>query len=1305
MNRNELPLSVVESAPTEPLRNRDGVAAVFSNQHWLGADDTTVLLSHRTIVERLFYWGAVCPDKTAYTFLKDKGQLADELKFSGLCHLVSARAADLDARGLSGQRVLLVLASGLDYLVAFLACLAAGVVAVPMYPPSTKRDWDKLGAVAKNCTPAAVILDRKVVERDRSAFDGIFPGQTAALIYVDELPRTHALERRDDARPESSASYRKIDPRSIAFLQYTSGSTGNPKGVMVSHDNIVHNARQQAAGMGSNFRSVFVSWLPFYHDMGLIGIILQALSVGAHAVLMSPFSFLRSPGCWLRAISQYAGTISGAPNFAFDLCVEKITDAEITELDLSSWHTAFNGSEPVKTSTLERFAGRFSPAGFRSAAQFPCYGLAEATLYVSGGHARPEMLALSLDRTLLGANKIAPAADGAPSDSVVQIVNVQRFPSDLTTLIVEPETWKARPQGMVGEIWLKGKSITLGYWERPIETAETFRAYIADTGEGPFLRTGDLGFLKNGELFITGRIKELIIINGANYYPQDIEETVQSLGHPFRIHSGAAFALPDNGIAIVQGLNRTKLTADELQLEIDRIRRAVWESHGITPAFVGFVPPSDIAKTSSGKIQREHIRSKLIAGELSLIASWSATAVGPPTAPTHPAPLPATSALTVPAHCATVPTSPEARALITWIRDYFPRRVNSQLIDERRSIPPNIVLDMGNRGLLGMLAPRSAGGLEFSTSDFLRVLEALGAKDLTIALFVGLNNALGIRPIMAHGSAEVKARYLANLASGRELAAFALTEPGAGSNPGAISATAQHMPDGTYRVSGTKCWSGSAAWAGVMNVFARTVDAQGHVTGVTGFAIPQDSPGVQQGPEALTMGMRGMIQNTVILDGVVAQAHQVLGVPDHGMAVAQDTMCYGRLAIAAVCLGATKGCYQLMLRYAGRREISTGPLLANPHTRAMLTDTMHAIEVLGRLIEQVAGQKDGGIDVSPEILASCKCLATEWLWLTVDRTMQMAGGRGYIESNLIPQIFRDARIFRIFEGPTEALHHFLGTSAVRTPEVLRAYLLQRLDQATLSRYFDEVLEHPHIAQPHADGNGAAMHWRYLALGAYLSELVFFAAGRGAEASSLNWLEHRLSHARGLLDAAPQRLAGLATAEKLATFGRTIDDQIGIDLRSAPQPDTTCDPWLASHAPLAAEHSTSEPASIREIFPTPAVVAAAPASWRGPASDRLADITGFITEWITERCGLKLEAAGLDMEFSMLGLGSIDSSNLAQCLSDRFALDLDPTVLWNYPNTRELAAFIHRRFPQRSPGAGVADNPSRNTLNRSVGASL
>lgn len=1214
------------------------------------------LHTHRTLIDRLRHWCERKPDAPAYTFLKERARFDRRLSFSALYETVAARAADLLARDLTGQRVMIALPSGLDYIVNFLACFAAGAIAVPMYPPATRRDWDKIFAVAQNCRPSAAVASSQDVEALMSALGGATGMHPLSFILVDE----HPLPPLPAPLSRPAAAFPAIEPDQLAFLQYTSGSTGQPKGVMVSHRNILHNAAQHAHAMGSHEDSVHVSWLPLYHDMGLIGIVLQALSLGSHAVLMSPYTFIRNPLNWLRAITEYAGTTSGGPNFAFDLCVDKIDEAEIDTLDLSHWRTAFNGSEQIKASTLERFTKRFARANFRAEAFFPCYGLAEATLYVSGASLQRERAALTVDRAALAAGQALRADRTGNGDAFVDIINVYQPPADLTAAIVDPNTWKTRPAGTIGEIWLKGANIAGGYWERPVETAETFRAYLADTGEGPFLRTGDLGFIANADLHITGRIKEMIIANGANHYPQDIEATIETLGEPLRTHCGAAFALPDERLAIVQGLDRSKLSAEELDATIERIRRVVWDVHGIAPAFVGLVQPGDIAKTSSGKIQRALIARRHATGELSLLASWVSDEQPAPSA----SPAPSLRAPDV------LPPSAETLAAIEWIKGYFPRRVNSQLIDERRTIAPYVVLDLGNRGLLGMLAPRAAGGLGFTTADFLRVLETLGAKDMTIALFVGLNNALGIRPIANHGSSEAQAKHLAPLAAGRELAAFALTEPGAGSNPGALLATARRMPDSSYRLNGTKYWSGSAAWAGVINVFAKTLDAQGTVTGVTGFAIPQDSPGLRQGPEALTMGMRGMVQNVVILEDVAAFGHQVLGSADHGMSIAQDTLCYGRLAISAVCLGAAKRCYRTMVRYASRREISTGSLLANPHTRAVLNDARHAITALEHLVADTSARVDAAMPVPAEWLAVCKCLSTEWLWTIVDQTMQMMGGRGYIESNEIAQVFRDARVFRIFEGPTEALHHFLGSSVARTPLVLRAYLSTLIGGDALQKHFDEAFSN---MRDDASGSDAdAAHWRYSAAGRHVCELAFHAIGQACPTLARGWLDERLDASRRTFEKALRQPA-IGSADVLSAFAQSIDAQLGADECQTPHPEFKRDPWLAPQAPNArakTHEAPSEPALPAVPPPAAQTPRAAPGT-----TGKFDEIAGFITQWIARHCGIRHEAVGFDVEFALLGLGSIDSSALAEVLSERFSVDIDPTVLWNYPNTRELATFI------------------------------
>jgi alkylation response protein AidB-like acyl-CoA dehydrogenase/acyl carrier protein len=692
---------------------------------------------------------------------------------------------------------------------------------------------------------------------------------------------------------------------------------------------------------------------------------------------------------------------------------------------------------------------------------------------------------------------------------------------------------------------------------------------------------------------------------------------------------------------------------------VAQIRRAVLQVHGVAPSYIALVTPGTIPMTSSGKIQRAALRRRLLDDRLEVLHAWDRTRPGEPP---EAAPAPATA-----------PPRAVVEQTLAWIRTYCATRLNSYLMDERRTIPPYVVLDLGNQGLLGMQVPEAHGGLGFSTRELLQVMELLGSKDLTLALFVGLNNVLGVRPVLRFGTEQLKARYLPSLARGRELAAFALTEPAAGSHPQAIETTARAAGE-SHRVTGTKSWSGSAAWSGLINVFAKTVDADGRSTGISAFAVPQISPGVRQGPEALTMGMRGMIQNTVHFEDVVVEPWQVLGELGHGMTVAQDALCYGRLGIAAACLGATKLCVQLMLQYAGRRRVSTGGLLHNPHTRAVLTEATHQIGGIEALIDGVAARIDAGQEVAPEVLAVCKSVSTEVLWTTVDRTMQLAGGRGYIEANFIPQLFRDARIFRIFEGPTETLHHFAGASALRGRPAIRAFLREALDEDTVGVHYDAAVQQLVAAQPAAMRDTSLEDWQCLALGTYLDSLVLYAAacGRGVAPATRQWLLARLEDARSRLGDATRTFAALDGIDALRAFGDSIDRTLGRRTQHAVMPETALDALLAddpagaSAAPAPALTPTPAPSK-----PTPSI-----------------DIEGFLRHWIARRCAQPVASIGADVEFAMLGMGSVDSIDLSAALSEAYAVTLDPTVLWSYPNIKELAGFVRGKLT-RPPGAAAA----------------
>jgi acyl-CoA synthetase (AMP-forming)/AMP-acid ligase II len=357
--------------------------------------------------------------------------------------------------------------------------------------------------------------------------------------------------------------------------------------------------------------------------MGLIGGVLQPLYGGFPVTLMSPVDFLQQPIRWLQAISRYQATTSGGPNFAYDLCLRKITPAQLETLDLSSWEVAFTGAEPVRAETLEEFAATFAPCGFRKEAFYSCYGMAETTLIVSGGLKTNPPVIRRIDRAALEQNRVVASTNNLESRT---IVGCGRTWLNQHLLIVNPETCIRTSGEEIGEIWVSGASIAQGYWNRPQETKQIFDAYLADTREGPFLRTGDLGFVQDGELFITGRLKEIIIIRGQNHYPHDIELTVEKSNPALRPNSGAAFAVDFNGterLVVVHEVERSFLRKLDVKQVIDNIREAVAAQHGIEIYATVLVKTSSIPKTSSGKIRRRACRAAFLTGSLDVVEDWS----------------------------------------------------------------------------------------------------------------------------------------------------------------------------------------------------------------------------------------------------------------------------------------------------------------------------------------------------------------------------------------------------------------------------------------------------------------------------------------------------------------------------------------------------------------------------------------------------------------------------------------------------------------------------------------------------------
>ncbi len=567
-----------------------------------------------TLLTLLQERAALASQGQAYRFLSDGETASECMTYAELNEKARAIAAWLQSHGAAGERALLLYPPGLDYIAAFFGCLYAGVIAVPAYPPQRKRGLPRVQSIALDSQAAFLLTTtavQKTIQRLAESED-----DTCANLKRLRWLTTDSLA----AGMEHGWREPNIHADTLAFLQYTSGSTGLPKGVMVSHGNLLHNEQMIQHAFGHTQDALIVGWLPLYHDMGLIGNVLQPLYLGVPCVLMSPIHFLQKPIRWLSAISRFRATTSGGPNFAYDLCTRQITVAQRASLDLSSWTVAFNGAEPIRPGTLERFADSFASCGFNRRAFYPCYGLAEATLLVTGGNTDAEPVTCPADASVPNSSPADASSTSSEQTRTLVGCGISRFPQEVR--IIEPASRTHCADRQVGEIWVMGQSVAQGYWQRQDETDETFHAYTADTNEGPFLRTGDLGFLAEAELFLTGRLKDLIIIRGRNHYPHDIEQTVEESHASLKIGGGAVFSVPgedEEQLVVVQEVDARAKNLDVAAV-VETVRQCVAEQHEIQVSTVVLIKAGTLSKTSSGKVQRRLCRDKFLTRALSVIA-------------------------------------------------------------------------------------------------------------------------------------------------------------------------------------------------------------------------------------------------------------------------------------------------------------------------------------------------------------------------------------------------------------------------------------------------------------------------------------------------------------------------------------------------------------------------------------------------------------------------------------------------------------------------------------------------------------
>ncbi len=583
-----------------------------------------------TLVEILRWRAEREPDRPALVFLPDAGGPEPRHSYGSLDARARVIAAVLRERLRPGDRAVLLYPPGLEFVEAFFACLYAGIIAVPAYPPRNKGHLPRLRALLTDCGARLALTHSKTVEPIRLQTSGQPEWAGIELLATDAIPASAAGP--DLALPS---------PDALAFLQYTSGSTGSPKGVMVTQRNITYGAHYITGQSDFGSDGVSVCWLPSFHDMGLIDGVLTPLYAGARAVLLSPVAFVQRPACWLQAITRFRGTHGGSPNFGYDLCVQKISPEVKATLDLSSWNCAYNGSEPLRAATLRAFAEAFAPCGLDPRAIYPTYGLAEATLMVTGCRLDRRPVTRWVERAALEQGRFVPAAPGAPPDSVFELVSSGRPILETRLAIADAAAGRRAAPGAIGEVWIAGPTDCAGYWQRPAETAATFRARLEGEPD-EWMRTGDLGYLDAaGELFICGRAKDLIIIRGRNYYPQDIEETAGRADPALRPASAAAFSIEEDGeerLVVAQEIERTALKTVDAAKVGAAIARAIAEEHGVSAQAVVLLKPASLPKTSSGKMQRGTARAQFLAGTLETVGAWRLAAAA---APEAPAPAPA----------------------------------------------------------------------------------------------------------------------------------------------------------------------------------------------------------------------------------------------------------------------------------------------------------------------------------------------------------------------------------------------------------------------------------------------------------------------------------------------------------------------------------------------------------------------------------------------------------------------------------------------------------------------------------------
>lgn len=1193
-----------------------------------------------TITDLLDRRAAAQPDSVAFTFLRDGEEVGETMTFLQLQQRSLALAQQLASRHTVGSRAILLDPLGLDFFVGFFASLYSGLVPVPVNVPSRQRGMQQLRSVTYDCKAACLLSSKPLLQKLSKLLESDLGVSSLARIAIDDAP----------AAPSHGWAPFVSSSKDLALLQYTSGTTGVPRGVMVTHANMLHNQQQIEHSFGHDRNTVVASWLPLFHDMGL-GTALQGIWLGVHVVLMSPSAFVQKPLRWLNAVSRYRASFSGGPDFAYELCVRQIDLGECANLDLSCWTGAFNGSEPVRATTVERFISRFAPYGFPRSGHRPVYGLAEATLLVSAdGPGEPPVVRHFATP--------APEGKGESRQGSRTRVSCGRPWLGTRIVIVDPETLQICRPGREGEIWVGGQSVCAGYWEKPGESEAVFRAKTAD-GDGPFLRTGDLGFMECGGLYITGRLKDLIIIRGENHYPQDIEATVSECHPSLEPQRCAAFAVEgEDGeqLVIVQEVRRTALRRLDADDVFRAIRGAVSRGHSLHTAAIVLIRPATLPRTSSGKVQRRLCARAFLAKSLAQVASWAPSGPGSSREGRVPTELDRSHA---------------ADRLLDWLRKNMPERIGWNRGAENTTIAQPLVLELGKQGLLGMQIDPRYGGLGLGHFDVIRVLEQLAAIDLSLCLFVGLNNALGLQPIAGHATDELKHALLPRLVAGAAFAGFAFMEPGGGNSASTFSAIARSDLGGRWRLFGTKCLHGQSQRATVVNVFVRHEDSPA----VSAYVLAEDASGLHIANDGFRVSVvAGLAQDTVVLDSVLVDSNQLLGNVGAGMDVARQAMLQTRLAVAAACLGTMKRCAQLARRYSPYSAKIQGKLTPNPVTLSRFGSLAARVTTLEAFVHRIARAMEDQAVVPAEAFAICKIAGPELLLRAADDLMQLGAQRGADEMQRLSTLYGQAGFLRTLDGPPEPVSELVGGLVMDGDgKAIRELISTTCGAPDVLPMLDRVVGNlrQRLAKSQAAVTRRAQRWSHTRAGELTTWIVLVAAVEGARretptpelARAANWARAQFEFALSTVElSTPSELAALDAndvADAFAAYARTIGDleeDHAVEPLDAPPPMGYWEPLSGIHA-VARSHREAPALSFSR-----------------------ADLTEFIVAWLSRRVRLPASKIDRARSFADHGLDSMAAVELAKALSDKLGTPLDETLLWNFATINELLDHLESVNP-------------------------